>query len=86
MIETIVQSALMSTVEMIAFDSYNSNDQMAFDSEFCSSSSKVYALVKIFACNHHDFDHRLDLGFDRETDSSLELMQRVHKSGKLESG
>ena len=76
----------MSTVEMIAFDLCSLNDQMAFDSEFYSSSSKVYAWVMIFAYNLHDCDHRLDLGFDREMDSSPRLMQRVHKSGKLESG
>ena len=75
----------MSTVEMIAFDSYSLNDQTVFDSEFCSSSSKFYALVKIFACNLHDCDHRLDSEFDLEMDSSPKLAQKVHKSGKLES-
>ena len=76
----------MSTVEMIAFDLCSLNDQMAFDSEFYSSSSKVYEWVMIFAYNPHDCDHRLDLEFDQETDSSPKLAQRVHKSGKLVSG
>ena len=77
MIEMIARIALRSTVGIrfgMAFDLYSLSDQRVYGLDF-------YWMV--FAYNHHDSDHRLDLAVDPGKNLIPESIHKVHKSGKL---